>query len=376
MRVLMISKALVIGAYQKKCEELAKFPDIELRVVVPPLWKEGKQKINLEPRYTEGYTLVKRHMVMNGHFHLHFYPGLIKDLHEFKPDIVHLDEEAYNIATAHGLWLSKRYKAKTLFFTWQNIYRELPFPFNKIEKYCLNGTDYALAGNKAAAEILIQKGFRKPIAIIPQFGVDPYIYSRENANKIDIPRLNQFIKSDTFVIGYIGRLVPQKGLISLLEAVSELSGKWHLVFLGDGPLRPKIEELARLKNISDKVSLFPAVSSVEIPSYLAKMNVLVLPSLTTSNWKEQFGRVLIEAMACEVPVIGSDSGEIPYVIDKAGLVFPEGNYLELRKSLEKLIREPEIRKQLAKAGRERILEKYTQEKIALATYKVYKEILS
>ena len=119
----------------------------------------------------------------------------------------------------------------------------------------------------------------------------------------------------------------------------------------------------------------PAVKSVDVPAYLAAMDVLALPSLTTPNWKEQFGRVLIEAMACEVPALGSDSGEIPHVIGDGGVVFHEGDVAELRARLAELQNSPELRRQLATNGRQRVLDHYTQAKVAEATAQVYRELL-
>jgi glycosyltransferase involved in cell wall biosynthesis len=83
------------------------------------------------------------------------------------------------------------------------------------------------------------------------------------------------------------------------------------------------------------------------------MDVLVLPSRTTPTWAEQFGRVLVEALWCGVPVVGSDSGEIPWVIETTGggLVFPEGDVATLAETLAQLRREPELREQLARTGR-------------------------
>lgn len=375
MRVLMLSKALVLGAYQKKCEELARLPGMELRVVVPPFWAEAGRRAYLERRYTEGYTLVVRNMALNGHFHVHFYPGFGAEVRQFRPDIVHLDEEAYNLATAHGLWVSRRANARTVFFTWQNIYRELPFPFSALERYCLSHADYGMAGNAAAVDVLRRKGFAGPIAIVPQFGVDPELYSRRSVDQAVIPGIDSARGPRPFVVGYVGRLVPQKGLISLLEAVAGLGGDWRLVLLGDGPLRRQLEEHAGKSGILDRVIFIPAVSSVQVPAYLVAMDVVVLPSLTTPNWKEQFGRVLIEAMACEVPVIGSDSGEIPNVIGDAGLVFHEGDVEQLRARLEQLMESADLRQALARAGRQRVLASYTQKAIAKATYCVYEQML-
>ncbi len=375
MRVLMLSKALVLGAYQKKCEELAKLPGMDLRVVVPPFWAEGGRRTYLERRYTDGYCLVVRNMALNGHFHVHFYPGFGAEVRQFRPDVVHLDEEAYNLATAHGLWVSRRARARTVFFTWQNIYRELPFPFSSVEKYCLSRADYAMAGNAAAVDVLRRKGFAKQITIVPQFGVDPHLYSRQSVSRVTIPGVHLADGQRPFVVGYVGRLVPQKGLVGLVEAVAGLSGDWRLVLLGDGPLRQQLEEQVRKSGILDRVIFIPSVSSVQVPAYLVAMDALVLPSLTTRNWKEQFGRVLIEAMACEVPVVGSDSGEIPNVIGDAGLVFREGDVTQLRARLGQLMESDDLRRTLARAGRQRVLDNYTQRAVAQATYRVYEQML-
>jgi glycosyltransferase involved in cell wall biosynthesis len=94
------------------------------------------------------------------------------------------------------------------------------------------------------------------------------------------------------------------------------------------------------------------------------MDVMVVPSQTRLFWKEQFGHVLIEAMACEVPVIGSDSAEVPNVIGDAGLVCPEGDVATLRGALTRMATSPELRRQLGYAGRKRVLQLYTHDILA------------
>ncbi len=113
-----------------------------------------------------------------------------------------------------------------------------------------------------------------------------------------------------------------------------------------------------------------------MPAYLGQLDVLVVPSRTLPNWKEQFGRILIEAMSCEVAVIGSNSGEIPNVIGSAGLVFPEDNVNALRKHLFTLQQDPELLTKLRQAGRQRVLDHYTQEQIAAKTVAVYRKMLA
>lgn len=364
MRVLMISKACVVGAYQRKLEELAKFEDIELALIVPPYWLEKGRKIPLERLHTSGYELLVEPLALNGHFHLHFYPGLRNQMQRFKPEIIHIDEEPYNLATFQAMRLAKKVGARALFFTWQNLLRRYPPPFSWMERYNLKNTAYAIAGNQEGKEVLRAKGYRGPVAVIPQFGVDPKIYKPHAHEK----------GAGGFCVGYIGRLVEEKGVDLLLQALSGLPGEWRLRILGSGPQKGRLQSLVQELGLKKRVAFDPPIPSPGMPDYYRGLDLLVLPSRTRPNWKEQFGRVLIEAMATGVPVVGSDSGEIPHVIGDAGLIFPEDDALALREAIEKIRGDERLRQRLAQAGRARVRERYTQAQIALETCQVYQEI--
>jgi glycosyltransferase involved in cell wall biosynthesis len=127
--------------------------------------------------------------------------------------------------------------------------------------------------------------------------------------------------------------------------------------------------------LDGQVAFDAARPSGDVPAYLNQLDVLVLPSRTQSNWKEQFGRVLVEAMACGVPVVGSTCGEIPNVVGDAGLVFPEGDTDALRGRLNQLMTTPELRCRLGQAGRERVLAHFTQAEIARRTVELYRALL-
>jgi glycosyltransferase involved in cell wall biosynthesis len=376
LRVLMISKACIVGAYQKKLEELARFPDVELTVVVPPYWCDERGVMRLEREHTQGYELVVESMALNGRFHLHFYPGLAKHFSRTKPHVVHIDEEPYNVASWQAIRLAKIHEAKAVFFTWQNIHRRYPPPFSLIEGYNLRNADYAIAGNSEAVKVLQAKGYQGPVRVIPQFGVDPEIYKlKAQSSKLKVQKSQIANRKSQIVIGYVGRLVEEKGVPILLRAVADLRGEWQLHILGSGPQRDRLERLAVKLGIAEQVRFEDLIPSTQMPSYYNQLDVLVLPSLTRPNWKEQFGRVLIEAMACGVPVVGSDSGEIPNVIGDAGLVFPEGDVQTLQARLSQLMADPALRDELARRGRERVLAHYTQAQVAAKTYQVYCELL-
>ncbi len=141
-------------------------------------------------------------------------------------------------------------------------------------------------------------------------------------------------------------------------------------------MRKRLEILVSELNLASRVEFWGSISSTEMPRWLNGLDVLVLPSVSRPSWKEQFGRVLVEAMACEVPVVGSTCGEIPNVIGDAGLLFPEGDLDSLRDCLKRLLSDEPLRQRLGQLGRQRVLAHYTQARIAAATHAVYRELQS
>ncbi|GCE11475.1 glycosyltransferase family 4 protein [Tengunoibacter tsumagoiensis] len=369
MRVLMLSKALVAGTSQRKLEEIAKCPGVELTLVTPPYWlsDDGSQQ-KLERLYTTGYQMIETSMKRNGNFHLHSYPELGKIMREVRPEIVHIDEEPYNLATWQAMRLSKQLKAKALFFTWQNLYRKYPPPFRQFELYNYHNASMALAGNRDAVDVLKKKGYQGPIRVIPQFGFDTEIYKRATPRPLRQP-------SDPFTVGFIGRLKEEKGLTLIVEALSLLPANCRAVFVGHGPMRSILEEQAQRLGVTERVTFKENVPSYEVVNEIQQLDAHILPSLSRPNWIEQFGRILAECMSCETPVIGSNSGEIPYVIGDAGLIFPEGNAQQLSVAIKKLMDDPELAAELARKGRQRVIENYTQTQIARQTYDAYCEML-
>jgi glycosyltransferase involved in cell wall biosynthesis len=367
MRVLMISKALVSGTSQRKLEELAQC-GAELTLATPAYWRhdDGSTQV-LERLYTTGYHIIETPMRWNGSYHLHYYPELPKVLDEVRPEVVHIDEEPYNTATVHAMYLTVRRRIPALFFTYQNIFRRYPPPFSRFETYNYRHAAAAIAGNQDAADVLKRKGYHGPVEIIPQFGFDPNIFRRA------APRAAR-ADGSRFTLGYLGRFKEEKGLLTLISALRLLPEYCEAVFIGQGPMKSELEAYAARFGLGGRVTIRPGIATAQVPATLSLLDVLVLPSLTRPNWKEQFGRTLAEAMSCETPVIGSDSGEIPSVIGDAGMVFKEGDSAALAGCVQRLLFDPALYADLAAAGRKRVLERYTQGEIARQTYAVYRKM--
>jgi glycosyltransferase involved in cell wall biosynthesis len=362
VRVLMISKALVAGLYQRKLECIAAH-GIELLALTPPSWQDERGVQTLERAFTHGYRLETIPIWLNGSFHLHIYPTLGRAMRAFRPDVVHIDEEPYNAATWGALYAARRAGAKALFFTWQNIDRAYPPPFRWGERWVLDHADAAIAGTQGAASVWRGKGFTRPLAVIPQFGIDPQVFAPAAARP-DRP----------FTIGAVARLVPEKGIDLLLRAAAQIDGA-RVRIVGGGPEGAALARLAGELGIEDRVMFIAQQPSTAMPGQYQTFDVLAVPSRTLPNWKEQFGpRASVEAMASGVPVVGADSGAIPDVVGDAGLIVPEGDVGALAAALRRVRDEPGLAQRLSALGRARALDHYTHEQVAAATVAVYRAL--
>lgn len=382
-RILIVSHSSVVDIYQDKVRELAKYNSLQITLLIPSVYLEGA-KLVCGGIGGEGYKVEKLYAIFgkSGRQHLHFYPSLFFTLRRIKPDIIHLEEEPESLVSFETICLSKflRPKPKIILFTWRNLektHKEWSllcpqrYVYPMVENYTLNNIDYLITGNHDGANIFKKKGYRWPIKLIPQYGVDTDRYKvLENAES-----LKTLFELSGFVVGYVGRLWKPKGIETLLQAVSQIDRKFTLLLLGSGPDRIEYLELSKSLGIDHKIRMVSSVKASEVIKYLNCIDILVLPSRTTPEWKEQFGRVIIEAMACEVPVLGSSSGEIPNVIGDAGLIFEEGNEKDLAEKISILIDNSELRQKLGGAGRKRVLENFTNTIIAQNIYTIYKELL-
>ena len=358
----MASKILVVAAYRRKLEEIAARPGLDLVAVAPPAWREpGGRLIPFEPGPSPGYELRVEPIRFNGAYHLFYWPTLHRVLRQTRPDVVHLDEEPYNLATALGTWQARRASTASVFFTWQNLLRRYPPPFAQFERYVLRWSAHAIGGTPSAVRVLRSKGYAGPAAVIPQFGVDPRLFAPPASPPRGVP-----------IIGFVARLVEEKGVWVLLDALAQLPGDWRLHVIGSGPLARPARRRAQQLGLAPRITWEASVPSLRVAERLRTFAVLVQPSLTRRNWKEQFGRALVEAMACGVAVVGSSSGEIADVVGDAGLVVPEGDAACLRDSLQRLLVEPGLRHELGRRGRERVLALYTHGRVAEQTVAVYR----
>ncbi|NET11553.1 MAG: glycosyltransferase family 4 protein [Okeania sp. SIO1H6] len=388
MRILIASHTYIVDLNREKLRALAKLePGIEVTVVVPRRWNpKGVQSQIVETKFIDegSFQVVPiSNYSENNQALLTFGPDLISLLRKFQPDIIQVEQGSKALTYAQFITFNKLLgiKAKNLFFTWWNLPYELKFPISLLEGYNLRNTDGIVAGNKDGEDILRERGYKGPIKVMPQLGVDETLFKPEPQTEL---RDSLGIQADDFVVGFVGRFVEEKGLLTLTKSLAGLQEKnWKWLLLGRGELQANLLETATALGIKDRLILVESVPHDHVQKYINLMNTLVLPSettykfktLTSVGWKEQFGHVLIEAMACRVPVIGSDSGEIPHVIGDAGLVFPEGNVEELRNRLMQLMEQKELTESLGQKGYEKAMSQYTNKALARQLLSFYQELV-
>jgi len=367
MKILFISHAMVVDLYRERVLFFEKSASNKILVVVPTKWKEAGQIIRAS---RNGVNLKKLNTIRFWGFHgATFLYGisLIKYIKSFKPDIIHVEEEYYSLALFQVVLLRNLFspQSKVVFFTWQNIFKKYLSPFNLIESFVFKHVQAAIAGNNDAMNVLKKKGFSKHVALIPQVGVNPKLLQNEKTSNTRKGKLR---------IGYIGRVERSKGLDTLLFALKEVKNHFDLMIVGNGSYKKKLQQLSDKLRISANIKFVEAVRHSEIPIYLGKIDILVLPSQTTRSWKEQFGRILVEAMAVGIPVIGSTSGAIPEVIGDAGLTFQENSVKDLQMKLKNLYDNAELRRDLSERGIKRVLSNYTISSISEKTLHFYEQI--
>jgi len=389
MKILVVSHTYIVPLNREKLRLLSYLePDLDVTIVVPQTWQPGgvqNRQVKTEFYQENNFRVIPiANWSQNNQGLLTFGWPIVTLLQSFKPDIIQVEQGVKSLAYAQLIALNKFLKlgAKNILFTWWNIPYHLKFPLAWLESYNLHHTNGLIGGNQDAVNILRSHGYQQKAMVMPQLGVDETLFYAQDQSTL---RQSLGLNKEDFVIGYIGRFVREKGLLTLLESLATITDQaWKLLLVGRGEFKTSLQQAANQQGISDRLIWVENVAHDQIVNYVNVMQVLVLPSetsyaqtsLTAKGWKEQFGHVLIEAMACKIPVIGSDSGEIPNVIGEAGLIFPEGQSQELTICLKQMIEQTHLREVLAQKGYERVIKEYTNQALAQRLLAFYKNVLT
>jgi glycosyltransferase involved in cell wall biosynthesis len=359
MKLLVVSHSCATPINQQIYAELQRMTGWEITLVVPKDWKDEFGNVLKGESWPDFRgKVIPVPVFKNGSVILHTYKlNWRRFLRENRFDAIYMNHEPYGLATAQVAWANHRsIRVPFGFYSCQNLYKDYPIPFRWFERFVYRSSRFAFPITNAVAEVIRQKQFGGDITIAA-LPFDPALYFPRDAS--ERPEPLRVAASDEVVIGYVGRIVEAKGLATLvaaLELVKDL--RWRLAVVGSGPYEQDFHAAAQKAGILDRFINCGYVPHTETPRYLAAFDFLVLPSETQPNWKEQFGRVITEALACGTPVIGSSSGEIPVLINQSGggLVFQERDAQEFAKALRQFLCDAELRRTKANIGRTWALE--------------------
>lgn len=336
---------------------------VEVALLCARRWPEGGAMVKASATQTP-IRVYALSAALTGKGPYYFYPkGIGRVVSDFEPDLIHLREEVYTVFGGQFLATrSLRFPGIPFIFeSWQNIRKRYGWPAGAVEAWGYRSALGAIAGAPSVETVLRGGGFGGPIEMIPLGGVDLDIFKTGETR----------VRNGTAVVGYAGRIIAGKGLDTLVQAAA-LIPDMCLKIAGEGPWRPQLRAL--VASLGVEMELLGPLPQDRVPNFLRSLDVLVLPSRTTPRWKEQWGRVLTEAMACGVPVVGSDSGEIPFVIGDAGLTFPEGSVESLASALRSILDDDSFRRSLIARGLSRAQE-FTWQRHAERTKAFYEKLL-
>lgn len=367
MKLLVVGHTYVTPFAQAKYVAMkAQRPDLALRLVVPPVVHHmfGDYRPEAAKGLLPEDVVVMRSFGGTSNTSYLLDPFALASLmRRFAPTHVHVEEDPHSAVGAEASWLARRIcpEATLSFFIWDNLNRVPRFPLNVIKRRLTRSgfarTRLVICGNNQAQSFLSAKGYHGQSAVIPQIGLNP---PAAGADAVSMRAQNDGVP----VIGYFGRLVPEKGVLDLLEALSRLRHRpWRLVIRGNGPLRAAIEREWR-PMFGDRLACLDPLPQADVSRHLGTLDIFVLPSYSTSTWKEQFGLTLAQAMMEGRACVGSSSGAIPEVLGGMGVVFPERDVRALAEVLNRLMDSSAERARLGSAAQTFALSRYTSDVIA------------
>jgi glycosyltransferase involved in cell wall biosynthesis len=381
LRVLFISHAYVVGVNQGKLNEIAATGKVVVGLLAPSNWRspEWNRQLPLERPYPNLH-LYSAPVVFSGRGGAHMYApwSIVQAINNFKPDLIQIEEEVFSLSAFELAIWSRISGIPIVVFGWENLERRLPLARWWTCQFVLNTVKAIVPGNQDGANIMRSWGYQGILEVMPQMGVDPDFFSPV---PLEIAANSSESRSSDrpFNIGYMGRLTRSKGIDLIFAAVHQLRAQGlncQITICGSGGDEQMLRDEADKQQIAEAIVWRGAVRHEAVPAEMAAFDVLVLPSRTTPDWKEQFGHVSIEAMAMGIPAIGSSSGEIPNVIGRSDLVFQEEDVDGLAAILARAISNPEWRQEVSQYGLQRVRQHYTHERIADRLINLWHEVLN
>jgi glycosyltransferase involved in cell wall biosynthesis len=356
VKLLVFSHPAITPANQEFFARVHDHLDGDVTLVLPARWRNeyGVQSAARWPGFRG--KLVPIPVLLQGNIILHAYRARLRRLIRGEaPDVIYVHHEPYAVATTQVALAARGLEIPLGFYSAQNLVKRYPPPIRVAERFVHRHAAFAAAVAPAVAETLSERGYRGHIADMP-LGVDT-----------SAPPIARRGETGPLVAGYVGRLAEEKGVEVLLDAIARLPAEdARAVIAGDGPDAQALHRRADELMLGKRVAWLGYVPHSEVERFYAQIDVLVVPSRTRPNWKEQFGRVVIEALTFGIPVVTSDSGELPRLVEltKGGWTFPEDDVPALAEVLARVAEAPAERLERAEVGRGRVRELFDVDALA------------
>ncbi len=374
-RLLSVSHSYVVTLNRRLANELARVGAgrWEVTAVAPRFFHGDLSPITLQREPGEESRVEEVRALFSRSAHVFVYGPELREKLARGVDLVHSWEEPYVFAGAEVALLTPR-RVPLVFATAQNLFKRYPPPFGWLERFVVErSAGWVAYGETVKQNLLTRPGYAgRPARYIPM-GVDVELFRPDKAAGAGFLRELGWEVEGPPVVGYLGRFVPEKGVELLRGVLERLTTPWRALFVGGGPLEASLRAWAGRHG--DRVRIITGVQHARVPAALNAMDVLCAPSQTTPRWKEQFGRMLAEGFACGVPVLTSNSGEIPHTAGDAGQVLPEADAVAWSAALAELLESPDRRRELSARGRERALTRFAWPVVARAHLDFFESLL-
>ena len=344
----------------------------EVTALSPARLPGDLREVALEPIADEACTTHSVQVRLGRSAHLRRYERRLRTLLAGPWDVVHIWEEPY-VAACAQVAAAAPPSARVVPATFQNIVKKYPPPLSLFERRVMGRAAGWIAFGETVHEAHAAKPLyaARPSRVIAP-GVDVNRFRPDSAARVSA-RTRLGWTDDVPVVGFLGRFVPEKGVDVLMRALERAGRPWRALFVGGGPMVTGLSTFAAAH--PGRVTVLTDIVHDQVPEYLNVMDLLCAPSQTTGRWREQFGRMLIEAMACGVPVLASRSGEIPHVVSDSGLLVDEADVAQWTEAIDRLLGDTELRRDLSSRGLARARETYAWPVVARAHLAFFEELL-
>jgi glycosyltransferase involved in cell wall biosynthesis len=373
-QLLSVGHSYCIALNRRLTEEMERIggPPWQVTTIAPRFFHGDLSPIRTQANPLEASSLRILPAYLTGRTSVFFYGRELAAALRNSWNVIHCWEEPFILAGGQVAWWTPR-QIPIVFWTGQNIAKRYPPPFSWIEQFCVGRCAGWMARGQTGVDALLSKGYGgRPHRVVPM-GVDTKCFRPDPSARGHVRSRLAWSDAGPPVIGFLGRFVEEKGLKILTAVLDNLRSKWRALLVGGGPLAADLRQWSRRH--PDRVRIVTGVQHDAVPAYLNAMDVLCAPSQTRAHWREVFGRMLIEAFACGVPVVASDSGEIPYVVKDAGVIVGEADHNSWARALEMILEDPSHRRELGARGLERARTVYSWRSVARQHLDFLEEVL-